>query len=1113
MNFFKKKKNDSINKRNAFIQNSMITKNKNDNIKNDDIFKDKNVGLLQHEERSLEKDGTIYNRKELEESVNSFLDNSYKENIRPYVEDKIQINKSNTDKTLKIDTNNNNNNNNNSNNSHSNSNSNNYGNIPKEIKQYMDNSYASDYGMENYHEHMENQDISKNINDSSITHSKETTTILLNNEIENSIKKKESNHNHTTRHNNNNNNTSYITNNDDIIFNTQNQSKLKKNAVDNSLQYSDKINIVKDNQKDNISNDIHNYYNSKTSIKKNENKYNQNNFMEKNYNSIKGHDMSTLKFSTKYSHKDIHIKSKNDIKSNKDNNLSDMKDVYDNEKDEDVKKVNHLNDSIEFKKNNRRINTTQILNSSNKYQTEANENHISHNNNIGELMNSRNSNTNYVTSLNNMNDTNITKQIDNISISNNLNTHHFNDSKRSITYSNININEKSNFYEDSKKKKNIYSEYHNALNVSNKSIHINNNTSLIRSKNELMQGKNIKNSGSQNLELEETNEFKTNHLDDLTKNEANQNETIKNQKTFTNKRNSMIDSKKKYMNNISQDMYQSNHSNKSDWSIKKSNNNNNNQNILYRNDQNVNRTSINNIIINDDTLNVHNLENTNDMILENVDRYKKQHQNDITNSNRKCSLQNVLDNSTSYYNDDDNDDSKNKNFHLSNNSSHQKKKDSHEIKQNNNFLNSNKNLMNSTNSDIELLLNELSESTNSLLSSQKNTQVGNSKHFLTSQNGDNAKLSYLLQSNENINEELNNDIKEHTKEIEEKNNDMSYKTHNEDSQPFHNYKTKNMEHIKYDYIIGENNHYLNKSENLPRTKGKIDLNYVKYNTCVYKDDENIKRQEQRKEEHIESRHANLLYEFERGITKNKKKDELYKYDMIENLSNKNMKYVNDIHKENNINHNMNHNNDVTNNYYFKDKEGNDILLKNNNSSGPLSNISHFTEENNFTYHKNETQNNHNKNNISNINNINNISNIIHISNDDNFHYYTNNEEHNNHSLDFSIHCEDNMNISNNNNNSQQILQEYNLKNSGNLNVSSINKSKGKLDKNVNYMNKLTMNNNYVNTDLQISYIENELQQKIKDFDKSLGTKFEDKCNLILNRIEKLLSYEWFNDGQ
>ncbi|KOB89788.1 hypothetical protein PFDG_05342, partial [Plasmodium falciparum Dd2] len=47
----------------------------------------------------------------------SILDNSYNECIRPYVEDKRRINKSSTDKTLKIHTNHNNITNNNSNNS------------------------------------------------------------------------------------------------------------------------------------------------------------------------------------------------------------------------------------------------------------------------------------------------------------------------------------------------------------------------------------------------------------------------------------------------------------------------------------------------------------------------------------------------------------------------------------------------------------------------------------------------------------------------------------------------------------------------------------------------------------------------------------------------------------------------------------------------------------------------------------------------------------------------------------------------------------------------------------------------------------------------------------
>ncbi|SBT80845.1 hypothetical protein PMLGA01_140034300 [Plasmodium malariae] len=65
--------------------------------------------------------------------------------------------------------------------------------------------------------------------------------------------------------------------------------------------------------------------------------------------------------------------------------------------------------------------------------------------------------------------------------------------------------------------------------------------------------------------------------------------------------------------------------------------------------------------------------------------------------------------------------------------------------------------------------------------------------------------------------------------------------------------------------------------------------------------------------------------------------------------------------------------------------------------------------------------------------------------------------------------------------------------------------------NSNYIRKLSMNDNFVNTDLQISYMENEIQNRIKDLDASLGKKFENKCDAVLNRIEKLLSCDFLSE--
>ncbi|KJP87191.1 hypothetical protein AK88_03107 [Plasmodium fragile] len=69
-----------------------------------------------------------------------------------------------------------------------------------------------------------------------------------------------------------------------------------------------------------------------------------------------------------------------------------------------------------------------------------------------------------------------------------------------------------------------------------------------------------------------------------------------------------------------------------------------------------------------------------------------------------------------------------------------------------------------------------------------------------------------------------------------------------------------------------------------------------------------------------------------------------------------------------------------------------------------------------------------------------------------------------------------------------------------------------MDVNSNYIKRLTMNDNFVNTNLQISYMENEIQNKIKDLDNFLGKNFEHKCNSVLNRIEKLLSSDFFSES-
>ncbi|EUD69016.1 hypothetical protein C922_00707 [Plasmodium inui San Antonio 1] len=80
------------------------------------------------------------------------------------------------------------------------------------------------------------------------------------------------------------------------------------------------------------------------------------------------------------------------------------------------------------------------------------------------------------------------------------------------------------------------------------------------------------------------------------------------------------------------------------------------------------------------------------------------------------------------------------------------------------------------------------------------------------------------------------------------------------------------------------------------------------------------------------------------------------------------------------------------------------------------------------------------------------------------------------------------------------MDKFAMENNFNLNVNS------------NYIKRLTMNDNFVNTDLQISYMENEIQNKIKDFDNFLGKAFEHKCNSVLNRIEKLLSSDFFGES-
>ncbi|ANQ10988.1 Uncharacterized protein PCOAH_00055380 [Plasmodium coatneyi] len=88
----------------------------------------------------------------------------------------------------------------------------------------------------------------------------------------------------------------------------------------------------------------------------------------------------------------------------------------------------------------------------------------------------------------------------------------------------------------------------------------------------------------------------------------------------------------------------------------------------------------------------------------------------------------------------------------------------------------------------------------------------------------------------------------------------------------------------------------------------------------------------------------------------------------------------------------------------------------------------------------------------------------------------------------------------NKSNKTSDMDKFAMENNFNMNVNS------------NYIKRLTMNDNFVNTNLQISYMENEIQNKIKDLDNFLGENFEHKCNSVLNRIEKLLSSDFFSES-
>ncbi|SCM25080.1 conserved Plasmodium protein, unknown function [Plasmodium chabaudi adami] len=371
-----------------------------------------------------------------------------------------------------------------------------------------------------------------------------------------------------------------------------------------------------------------------------------------------------------------------------------------------------------------------------------------------------------------------------------------------------------------------------------------------------------------------------------------------------------------------------------------------------------------------------------------------------------------------------------------------------------------------------------------------------SKNLITTMNTseDSRRESYSKRSQFSI-EDSRESLTEYDLKSSINNDD---KEKNDQSDSINEYMNKNKE-IESKRFYENKKGYLHRSENINRNK--IPIEYKKFNTYVNDRDKNVD--------------INLLREFQKSI--------------------KNKKWIIDDGSENNQNYYMGKEQDPQN-------DDNSQKINNNYNRISHNNIDSYSDQKNMnstsqnrdTEYDQNTEPSHISYSISNddsncLMDISRISltngiNVSDKSDNELENSYINFSE-NDHNMNCELEVSLNQQVNKYSNSANEFSTsindsqtDRNISNNFDLTASNISRhiidinNKLSPKSNYNYITQLSMNRNFDNTDLQISYIENEIQNKIKEFDIFLGQHFERKCNHVLNRIEKLLSCDFFSNN-
>ncbi|CAA9990949.1 conserved Plasmodium protein, unknown function [Plasmodium knowlesi strain H] len=318
-------------------------------------------------------------------------------------------------------------------------------------------------------------------------------------------------------------------------------------------------------------------------------------------------------------------------------------------------------------------------------------------------------------------------------------------------------------------------------------------------------------------------------------------------------------------------------------------------------------------------------------------------------------------------------------------------------------------------------------------------------------------------------------------------------------EPSHSFQQnrKYINEMNHYYDNRSNRPHLNRSEYVPRKN--IPHNYKKFNTCVRDDDQK----------------ADLLQAFQKGIKT--------KWGM----NNSQIQGVNEMGKSRNAleNRQTNHTIHTSENYNLKKQQSRNYF----STGDSKGNVPQFSRRSRISHaplvhNEDDEQKPGGKMHYNDLENtFENFEKEGHKDGSDlEFSFDQENEICKNMSKDFSTSITNSQLLMSG---SHNIMHHSGINSSNHFELEMSNKSNktSDMDKfamennfdlnvNSNYIKRLTMNDNFVNTNLQISYMENEIQNKIKDLDNFWGENFENKCNSVLNRIEKLLSSDFFSES-